>query len=163
MTAVDYVVLGVIALSVLVSVLRGALREVMAIGAWVGSLCLAAYFGPGVAAMLPAKLSDPGVRLAVAFGAILLAGLLLFALVSVAVAQLLRRSGLAGADRVLGALFGLIRAVVILVCLTLAAGLTDLPREPAWRDALSSPPLEALARAVRGHLPSALATRISYD
>ena len=87
----------------------------------------------------------------------------LFALATLALSKLVRKSGLTGTDRALGALFGLVRAVVILVCLTLLAGLTRLPREPAWRDAVSSPLLEALALAVRDRLPPALAARIGYD
>jgi membrane protein required for colicin V production len=58
---------------------------------------------------------------------------------------------------------GLARAVVILVVLTLLAGLTTLPREPSWRNARSSDMLESLAILVRGYLPSALAARIRYD
>jgi membrane protein required for colicin V production len=163
MTIFDYAALAVIGVSVLISVMRGALREMMAIGSWVGSACLAVYFAPGVATLLPAQLSNPSLRLAAAFAGILLAGLLVFALATLALSQLLRKSGLTGTDRALGALFGLVRAVVILVCLTLLAGLTRLPREPAWRNALSSPLLEALALAVRERLPQALAARIGYD
>jgi membrane protein required for colicin V production len=163
MTIFDYAVLAVIGVSVLISVMRGALREMMAVGSWVGSACLAVFFAPAVATLLPAQLSNPSLRLAAAFAAILLAGLLVFALATLALSQLVRKSGLTGTDRALGALFGLVRAGVILVCLTLLAGLTRLPREPAWREAVSSPLLEALALAVRERLPPALAARIGYD
>lgn len=163
MTIVDYAVIAVIAGSVLLSVVRGALRELMAIVSWAGSAWLAAVFAPGIAALLPNQLSNPGLRLAAAFVAILLVALLLFSLLTLAMTQLLRRSGLTGSDRALGALFGVVRALAILVCLTLIAGLTRLPREPAWRDAASTPVLEALALAVRDYLPPALAARIGYD
>jgi len=163
MTIFDYGVLVVVGVSVLLSVMRGALREVMAIGSWIAAAFLAGYFAPAVATLLPAQLSNPGLRLAAAFAAILLTSLLLLALVTLTLSQLLRKSGLTGTDRALGALFGAVRAVVILVCLTLAAGLTGLPREPAWRDAMFSPPLEALALVVRDHLPPAFGARIGYD
>jgi membrane protein required for colicin V production len=163
MTIVDYAVIAVIAGSVLLSVVRGALRELMAIASWVGSAWLAAVFAPGIAVLLPDQLSNPGLRLAGAFVAILLVALLLFALLTLAMTQLVRRSGLTGSDRALGALFGVVRALAILVCLTLVAGLTRLPREPVWRDAASSPVLEALALAARDYFPPALAARIGYD
>jgi len=53
--------------------------------------------------------------------------------------------------------------VLILVVLTLLAGMTPLPRERSWRNALFSPPLESLAILVRTYLPEALASRIRYD
>jgi membrane protein required for colicin V production len=162
-TLFDYAALVVIALSVLISVVRGAVREVMSIASWVASVCLAVYFAPAAATLLPARLASPSLRLGAAFVVILLVSLLLFALIALGLSRLLRKSGLSATDRALGAFFGLARALVILVVITLLAGLTTLPREPAWRDAMLSPPLEALALGVRDYLPQAVASRIGYD
>jgi membrane protein required for colicin V production len=163
MTGFDYFVLAVIAVSVLVSVVRGATRELISIASWVVSGYLALRYAHAVAAFLPEAISSPTVRLVVGFIAILVVGLLLFGLVALALAQLLERSGLSATDRMLGALVGFARAVVILVVLTLIAGMTPLPRERTWRNALFSPPLESLAILVRTYLPAALASRIRYD
>jgi membrane protein required for colicin V production len=93
----------------------------------------------------------------------MLVSLVVFALVTVALTRIVRRSKLAPWDRALGMLFGLARALVILVALVLAAGLTPLPRDPAWRNALLTPPLVALAKKARGYLPEALAERIRFE
>jgi len=162
-TAFDYAALIVVGLSVLVSIFRGAVREVMALTSWVGSGFIAMEFSHAVSALLPRALSNPTVRIAVAFVALLLVSLLLFALVSLAVSQLIKKAGLSAMDRTVGAFFGLLRGVVILVLLVLVAGLTPLPRDPAWRNATFSPPLEALAIFVRGFLPEPFAARIRYD
>jgi membrane protein required for colicin V production len=163
MNALDYVVLAVLGLSVLISVLRGAAREVMSLVSWVGSALLALHFAPALARLLPASLSNPALRLAAAFIAILLVSLLVFMLVTSALAELVKHSGLSPLDRSLGALFGFLRGVVILVVLTLLAGLTALPNEPAWRGSLFAPPLEALAVCARTFLPRALGERIRYQ
>jgi membrane protein required for colicin V production len=60
-------------------------------------------------------------------------------------------------------LFGLGRALVIVVVLVLVAGMTPLPRQPAWRHALSSPPLVTLAKHVKPWLPEALSERIHFE
>jgi membrane protein required for colicin V production len=162
-TLFDYAALLVLALSMLISVVRGAMREVMSIVSWIAAVSLALYLAPAVATLLPDRLASPSLRIGAAFVLILMAGLLLFALAALGMGRLLRKSGLSATDRALGAFFGLARGVVILVVLTLLAGLTALPREPAWRDAVLSPPLEALALWVRGYLPQAVASRIGYD
>jgi len=162
-TLLDFAALLVVALSVLISVVRGAMREVMSIVSWVASVFLAVYLAPPAATLLPAQLANPSLRLGVAFVAILLVSLLLFGLLALNLSKLVRKSGLSASDRALGALFGLARGVVILVVLALLAGLTRLPREPLWRDALLRAPLEALALSARDHLPQALASRIGYD
>lgn len=163
MTSFDYVVLGIMALSVGISVVRGAVRELLSITAWVVSGYLALDFAAPVAGLLPSSLSSPTLRLATAFTAIFVVSLLLFALASLAVSALLKRSGLSATDRALGAVVGFARAIVILVVLTLVAGLTTLPHEPSWREARLSGTLESLAVLVRAHLPHPLASRISYD
>lgn len=162
LTPFDYVVLIVLGVSIMVSIVRGATREVLSLMSWVGATLLAVHLAPGIAVLLPQALESPTLRIAVAFVGVMIASLLLFALGSLLVTQLLRKSGLSPTDRTLGAVFGLLRGVVILVVLVLLAGLTPLPREPAWRNAVFSPPLVALAVYARGYLPSWMAERIQY-
>jgi len=162
-TAIDYAALGIAGLSVLVSLFRGAVREVMALSSWIGAFLIARCMAPMLSRLLPASLSHPWLRLAVAFAGLMLASLVVFALVTVALTRLVRRSKLAPWDRALGMLFGLARAVVILVALVLAAGLTPLPHDPAWRNALFTAPLVVLAKKARAYLPEALAERIRFE
>jgi membrane protein required for colicin V production len=162
-TAFDYVVLAVIGLSVLVSIFRGAVREIMALASWVVSGFIAVELSPRVSSVLPSAISNPTIRIAVAFVVLLLIGLLLFALIGLAVSNLVKKAGLSSMDRTVGVFFGLLRGIVVLVLLVLVAGLTPLPRDPAWRNATFSPPLEALAVFARGFLPEAFAVRIRYE
>jgi membrane protein required for colicin V production len=162
MTAFDYIVLAIAGLSVLVSLFRGALREIMSIASWIGAFLIAVHFAPIFADLLPKSVSHGWLRLFLAFAALMIVSLLVFALVTLALSRLLQGSGLAPWDRALGVLFGLVRAVVILVALMLVAGLTPLPREPAWRNALLRPPLEGLARNAIAFLPKAVADRIHF-
>ena len=130
MTAFDYIVLAIVGVSVLVSLFRGAVREVMSIASWVASFLIALNFAPTLAKFLPVSLGQSWLRLFVAFGVLMIVGLLLFGLVAFMLTRLIRGSGLSPLDRSLGVLFGLVRALVILVALMLIAGLTPLPREP---------------------------------
>jgi membrane protein required for colicin V production len=163
MTGFDYIVLIVLGLSVLVSVVRGAVREVMALASWVVSGFVAVRFAPSVSAMLPSAVTSPTVRVAAAFILVLVVCLMLFALLSLLLTQLMAKSGLNGTDRTLGALFGLARGLVILVLLVMLGGLTPLPHEPAWRNAVFSPPLEALAIYAKGYLPQRFTQHIRFD
>ena len=163
MTGFDYAVLGILGLSVLAGLFRGVLREVMSITSWTCAFLISLHFAPMLSAMLPSAVPHPWVRLFLAFVALLVGSLMLFSLVTMALTQVVRSAGLSAWDRVLGVLFGMARAIVILVALVLAAGMTPLPYEPTWRNAVFSPPLEALAKNVRVFLPAALAQRIRFD
>jgi membrane protein required for colicin V production len=163
LTAFDYAVVAVVVVSVLFSLVRGAVREVMSLVSWIGAFLIALHLAPILSRLLPESFGHPWLRLFAAFIGVMLVCLVVFMLFTLALAEFVRGAGLKPWDRLLGAVFGLARAVVILVVLVLAAGLTPLPREPAWRNALSSPPLEALAKTVRAFLPQAVAARIQFE
>lgn len=163
MTIFDYVVLGIVGLSVLLAVWRGAVREVLALASWVVAFLLARTYGVTVAAILPASIPGESIKLIAGFVIVFLAALLLMALITIGISQLVRAVGLGLADRAVGALFGLARGTVIVMTLVLLAGLTPAPRDALWRNAMLSAPLEALAIELKPLLPGELSRRISYD
>lgn len=163
MTPFDYAVLAVVGVSVLVSLFRGAVREVMSIASWIAAFLIALHYAPMLSELLPAAVKHSWLRLFIAFVVLMIGSLVLFALLTLAVSQLVRRTGLAPWDRALGVLFGLARALVILIALVLIAELTPLPREPAWRNAVFRPPLEAMAKNVRAFLPAGMADKIHFQ
>jgi len=161
--ALDYAILALLALSVLVSVLRGAVRELMSLVSWAVAVWLAVRFAAHAAIFMPQSLSNPSLRFAAGFAVVFVAALLLFALITLVISALLRKSPLSGVDRLLGAVFGFARAILLMAAATLILGLTALPRERIWKEATLTPALESLALAVRGYLPRAVAERIRYD
>ena len=163
MTVVDYAVLAIVALSVLISVWRGAAREILALGAWVLAFLAAQAYAAPVAAYLPLSIESPAMRLLAGFAGVFVLVLLLTMLVAVAISTLLRSAGLGPVDRGLGAIFGLARGMLLVIILVLLCGLTTFPRTPIWRDAMLSAALEAAAASVVPLLPYELARRISFD
>jgi membrane protein required for colicin V production len=162
MTVFDYAVLAIVALSILLSVIRGLAREILALLAWVVAFVLANLFGGRLAALLPAQIPSEELRLLAGFVGIFFVVLLLMSLVAFGVSGLVKSAGLGLEDRLLGGVFGLARGTLILLVLVLLAGLTSLPKEPVWRNAVFSTPLEALAMAVKIWLPGDLSRRITY-
>ena len=66
-------------------------------------------------------------------------------------------------DRLLGGAFGLARGMLVVMIIVLLAGLTSLPQQAVWRNAVLSGPLETLAVHSKAWLPADLAQRISYE
>jgi len=98
-----------------------------------------------------------------AFLIVFLVVLLLMTLLAIAVSGLLKKAGLGLIDRTLGAVFGLVRGLAIVTVAVLLAGLTTVPRQPVWRHAMLSAPLEALANVVKVWLPYDLSKHINYE
>ncbi|HWQ37383.1 MAG TPA: CvpA family protein [Burkholderiales bacterium] len=163
MTAFDFVLLLVVALSMVISVVRGLVREVLSLASWIGAFFVAKYGAVVVASWLPGWVSHPGARLAMGFVLVMVAAVLLFSLVSMQIAKVVKITGLQGTDRALGALFGLARGIVIALTAVLLAGMTPLPKARYWQEAMLSAPLETAAKAVQPWLPSEIRSRIRYD
>lgn len=163
MTVFDYVVIAVVGLSILLSVIRGLVREILALLAWVVAFLAANFFAGPLATLLPDEMSNVEVRLLVGFGAAFVVVLLSMSLLAMFAAKLVKNAGLGMEDRVLGGVFGLARGMLVVVVLVLLAGLTALPKQPVWREAVFSKPLESFVGRVKPWLPGGLSQRITYN
>lgn len=162
MSIFDIAVLSVVGVSMLVGLTRGAVREVFAIAGWVAAFLLARWLASDVALLLPDAIPSQGLRHLAAFIIALVSVLLLATLIGVALSSVIRGLGLGALDRGLGLAFGLARGLLIVLMFVLAAGLTNLPRQTFWQNAMLSAPLEAVGRRLADFLPEAYAKRIRY-
>ncbi len=163
MTGFDFAVLAVVALSALLAFVRGVVRELLAIAAWIVGF-VAAFRGAGPAAEFFAGLPMTLVaRHVLAFVLILVAVLLVGALAAWMLRSVVHAVGLGFVDRALGGLFGVARGVLLVAVFVLCAGLTSMPRQDWWQNAALGPPLVALAIALRPWLPPEWGRRLDYS
>lgn len=163
MTSFDYLVLLIIASSVILGVLRGLVKECLSIIAWVLSFLVAKLYSVEMAALLPASIPNASLQLLAAFILLFVATLLIFTLLGIALSKVIQVAGMGWANRLLGSLFGLSRGVLLVMMLVMLAGLTQLPQHTAWRTAMLSAPLEAMVNVILPWMPAALAERVTFD
>jgi membrane protein required for colicin V production len=162
MTLFDLAVIAIVGLSVLLSVIRGLVREVLALAAWVVAFFAANVLAGKVAPWMPAAFASEELRLLAAFACVFLGVLIVMSVLAMLASRLVKNAGLGMEDRLLGAGFGLARGLLVVMILVLLAGLTPLPRQAVWRNAILSGSLEGLAGTVKAWLPAELAQRITY-
>jgi len=148
---------------VLLSVIRGLVREVLALSAWVIAFLVANLLAGEAASWLPASVEGETWRLLAAFIGVFVLVLVAMSLLAIGVSKLVKSAGLGLEDRLLGGVFGLARGMLVVMIIVLLAGLTSLPRQAVWRNAVLSDPLVGLAGQVKPWLPADLAQRIRYD
>ncbi|MBZ2187679.1 CvpA family protein [Alcanivorax sp. JB21] len=130
MNLADGVILFIIAVSALISVRRGFMREAFSLVTWVAAFVVARLFGPGLEVMLESSIDTPSVRMAVAFGSLFAATLIVGALINHLLGELVRVTGLSGTDRLFGMVFGAVRGMVVVIVLVALAG--PMFVEDAW-------------------------------
>jgi membrane protein required for colicin V production len=163
MTWLDYAVAGVFAVSLLVGVWRGLVREVISVLGWVIAFLAANLFAGPLGASMPQAIPTPELRVAAAFVAVFAGALVLSSLAALLLSKIVKSIGLGGVDRLLGAAFGAARGLLLVAAVALLAGLTSAPRQAYWRDSASGPLLAQIALTLRPLLPQTLTERLRYD
>jgi membrane protein required for colicin V production len=161
-TIFDYLVLFVLICSVVISTLRGLVKEVLSLLGWIVAFMVANAYSETLATLLPDMIPGNVTRLIVAFIALFIGVILLMMLLTMAMDEFIKASGLTMADRGLGSLFGVARGLVIVLAVVLLCGMTALPQQPFWRNALLSPYAETAARSIKPFLPGDFARHVQF-
>jgi len=159
----DYVIIGVIVLSVVISVFRGFVREALALLVWAFAVVVGWTFFRELAVHLEPWISVPSLRYAAALALLVIGVLIVGGLVTYLVGQLVERTGLSGTDRMMGMVFGAARGVLLVAVMVLIAGLTPLPEDPWWKDSQLVSYFEEVAVWLREQLPEDVAERFHFS
>lgn len=160
MSWLDWAIVVVVALSLVVGLFRGLVREVIGLAGWIAAGVLATWYAEPLAVQLPAGIAEPVLRWGLAFLVIFLGVLVIAAIVSLVVHRLMSAVGLGFANRLLGGAFGAARGVVILAVAALLVGLTPFREDPVWRESRLVAPLQALAEVAMPWIPESVRERL---
>ena len=159
---VDVLIIAIIALSAVISLIRGFVQEALSLATWIAAFALAWFFFRPLSVQLEPWIDVPSIRLGVAYGIILLVVLIVGALVNYLMKTLVETTGLSGTDRLIGIFFGVARGVVVVSILVLLAGLTPFPQDSWWNDSQLLPYFEQIALWMKNYLPDDIAANFSY-
>lgn len=163
MEMIDIVILITILIPALVGVIYGFLNIILSIVAWVIALGISVKFSGFFAPMLAAYVETEVLRSALAFIGLFMLSLMILSGLGYFMVKLLGRTGLTGADRILGLLFGTALGSSIVAVMVFLAGFTDLSRETWWQQSLLVRPFEATAVWGRQYIPDNIAKYHQYS
>jgi membrane protein required for colicin V production len=152
----DYIVIGIISLSVVVGLLRGFIKEVFALFIWLAAFLIAYNFTENVAGWLENSVSLPSARMAIGFAGLFVLTLLVGGLMNYLMGRLIEKTGLTGTDRLVGGLFGIVRGVALAVALVIMARFTPLPADPWWQESPMIQRLVPLAQWATTLMPESI-------
>lgn len=135
MPTLDWIFLGVLAASMVVGAWRGLVYEVLSVCGWIAAFVLAQWLAPDAAHWLPMAGAAEVMRYAAGFVLVFVAVLFASSLLAFLIKKLVAAVGLRPADRMLGAAFGVLRGVVLLLAVTVVVGMTPLHSAQSWQEA----------------------------
>ena len=154
---IDFVIILIVVLSAVISSVRGFAREALSLLGWVLAFWVSMTFSGGLALMLGKTIQDPILRLIVAFLILFIASLIVSTVVNYFIIQFVQRTGMMGADRAIGIVFGVLRGVLIVTALVMFAGLTPFPQTPSWENSFFLYYFEGFAVWLRDLMPGDVA------
>ena len=163
MSMLDLIILLVLVFTVVRGLMRGMIDTLFSLAAWTLAFMLGKWGAVLVAPLLSIGIDNPAIRYFTGFAVVFLVMLIGVLLLGHALASLVRTVGLGGADTLLGGVLGLAKGLVILVGLTLAAGLTSLPRTEFWKQAMLSGSLQAMAQRALPLVPADVAKYVRFE
>ena len=149
----DYVIIAIIAISILVGAIRGFIKEAFSLAVWAAAFLVAFQYSGVLALQLENHIELPSARTSLAFGGLFLSVLLVGGLVTFLVGKLVEKTGLSGTDRLLGGVFGGVRGLVLVLVMMLVAGLTPVTQDPWWQQSRTIQSLLPLAEWSAQFLP----------
>jgi membrane protein required for colicin V production len=153
MTSLDWVIVAILVSSCLLGIWRGLIREVFSVAGWIAAVVLSLRYAAPLGTHLPGDIAWPALRTSIAVAIIVVGCLFTAAALGWVVYRFITAAKLSGTDRMLGAIFGLLRGVLIIFAAVHFASRTALAQQPAWRDALLVQPFDAGVRWLAPHLP----------
>ncbi len=162
MNWVDYLILVIIVISMLISLIRGFLREIISLVTWVVGFWVALRFASQIGDFFSVIHNDT-VRVIIGFTILFVLILVIGAAINFVIGRIMKKTGARIGDRVLGMLFGMLRGVVIVAVLVIVAGFTSMPKHAWWHESRLVPYAESVAGWMRALLPSQVADQMMRD
>ena len=157
MVALDWIFLAVLLLSLLIGAWRGLVYEVLSLASWVAAFVLAQWFAPMVAEHLPMAGSSETIRYAAGFALVFIAAVFALSVLTWLISRLFQVPGLRPADRVLGAVFGALRGVVVLLATAVLVGMTPMQGDAWWKESVGGAWATATVKSLKPSLPQEFA------
>jgi len=145
----DYFLIALAAFSCVIGIVRGFVRELISLLTWILAVWFAWDYGPMLEPHLGGVLAEDQVRTWAARALIFIGIVLIGTAIGAAVKHFMRVSVFRGLDRLGGAVFGVLRSLVIIGLIVMLCHALRLTGEPWWRDSVLRPPSEKAANVLR--------------
>lgn len=162
MTTFDILALGVIVLSMAVSMMRGLVAEVASLITLIAAFMIARILASPVADIAFGSVHPHALAVVMAFVLLFIAAWVVQRLLRSLLTSALSAIGLGGVNKLLGAFFGAVKGILTVTLAVLVCAFTDLPQSEAWQQSQTAFVFEALAQLAVPYLPPFMAEKVQY-
>ena len=138
---IDIAIVFIVAISGVISMIRGFVKEAMALVIWLAAFVVSMSFKEVVAGLLANVIALVSIRQLAAWGILFVGTLLIGAMINFLLGKLVSSTGLSGTDRTLGLVFGVFRGLLVVLALVIIVPKALPVDQDSWWTASSLIPL----------------------
>jgi membrane protein required for colicin V production len=157
---IDWMFIAILALSIVVGLWRGLVLEVLSLLGWLAAYVAGQWFAPVAAPHVPIGRTGSALNHAAAFALVFIVTLIVWALLARLLRFVIHATPRGPVDRVLGATFGLARALIVMLAITTVVMWTSLAQSQAWRASQGAVWLNGALRGIKPVLPPQIAEHL---
>ena len=128
----DWTIVAIIGISSLISIKRGFVKEAISLAIWALAFFVAVAFADRLALLLQDRVESASFRFMISFAALFVATFVVGSMVNYLLGELVRMTGLSGADRLFGMAFGLARGVIIIMAVLILLPMAFPVEQDRW-------------------------------
>lgn len=161
MPVLDWIFLAVLLVSLLLGLWRGLVYELISVASWLTAFVLAQWFAADAAKLLPMSGASEVLRYGAGFVLVFIGSVFVGAMVAVLVRKLVSAVGLSPADRALGAAFGMVRGILLLLAVAVVVGMSPLRTNQWWQESVGAGLATFALKGLKPVLPADLGKYLS--
>jgi len=159
---IDFVIIGIIAISFIRGFIRGFRIEAFSLVFWLLAMAIGLGFCHDFSVYFDSIIKLPIAKTATAFVSLLLITRLIGMIMRLLLGAIIKKPQLFFLDRLAGMIVGLINGLILVLIMILLAGLSNLPKELWWTQSMVLPPFQLSAIWLRDNIPSELTKNVHY-
>ena len=163
MNWLDYTILGIILLSTLTGILRGFVKELIALCIWILAIWLGYHYANSFGGLLNGWVEDDRLRYGIGFIVIMVATLIVGGICNTFLGFILKKSGLSTTDRVLGMGFGVVRGVFIVSLVLVVVQMTSLVKQDGMKHSQLAAQFNPIVIKLKSYIPTLIQRIKSID
>lgn len=162
MTTLDLAATGIVLISILLSLMRGLITEVLSLSSWIIAFWVSKDYAGKVATLFAPVVGLNSSHILIGYVLTFIGIWLLTIFLRVLLTRMIDIAGLGFINRSMGAAFGFFRGCLIVAVLTLIGGFTDLPQTPIWKESVLTVPFERIVLSFSHWMPELLLAHLNY-
>lgn len=149
----DYLIIAIVGVSVLISIIRGFIREILSLAVWIIAFVVAFKFCKPLASIFTPYTHNSSLPITISFAILFIIVLILGGLLTYLISILVIKTKLSFIDRTLGMIFGFIRGILVVAVLLLLLSVHSYSRDSWWSNSYLIPHFKPLVTWLHKFLP----------